>query len=126
MFSLTFPRRSGAPRLRGDETSGAPRLRGDETSGAEPSFWSWLAIVVTLLAAILVPRVARADQSTAHTVSVAVLGFDSDDAEEQADALTGALRSRVRASQGELRPRSVRGLDHARPLPLLICARRPE
>jgi hypothetical protein len=29
-----------------------------------------------------------------------VLAFDSDDAEEQADALTGAMRSRVRASQG--------------------------
>ncbi len=31
---------------------------------------------------------------------VAVLAFDSEDAEEQADALTGALRSRVRAAQG--------------------------
>ncbi|MBX3208629.1 MAG: hypothetical protein KF764_26585 [Labilithrix sp.] len=33
-------------------------------------------------------------------MSVAVLALDSDDAEEQADALTGALRSRIRASQG--------------------------
>jgi hypothetical protein len=60
----------------------------------------WLALVLVVLAVVLVPRGARADQSTAHTVSVAVLAFDSEDAEEQADALTGALRSRIRASQG--------------------------
>lgn len=60
----------------------------------------WLALALVVLAVILVPRGARADQSTAHSVSVAVLAFDSDDAEEQADALTGALRSRIRASQG--------------------------
>jgi hypothetical protein len=60
----------------------------------------WLTFVLALLAMVVAPRSARADQSTAHSVSVAVLGFDSDDAEEQADALTGALRSRVRASQG--------------------------
>ena len=30
----------------------------------------------------------------AHTVPVAVLAFDSDDAEEQAEAITGAIRSR--------------------------------
>ena len=56
-----------------------------------------LSIVLTGLA---LPRVARADQPGAHTVPVAVLAFDSDDAEEQADAITGALRSRVRAAQG--------------------------
>src|SRR5690242_13691103 len=61
---------------------------------------SWLSILVMMLTVVLVPRRAGADQSTAHTVSVAVLGLDSDDAEEQADALTGALRSRIRASQG--------------------------
>jgi len=53
-----------------------------------------------LLGCLLAPLPARADVSTAHSVAVAVLAFDSDDAEEQADALTGALRSRVRASQG--------------------------
>jgi hypothetical protein len=62
-------------------------------------FRPWLALVVTL-AVVLLPRSGRADPSTAHTVSVAVLAIDSDDAEEQADALTGALRSRIRASQG--------------------------
>ena len=60
----------------------------------------WLALVLTVLAVVLSPRGARADQSTAHSVSVAVLALDSDDAEEQADALTGALRSRIRAAQG--------------------------
>ncbi len=61
----------------------------------------WLALVLVVLAVVSVPRRhARADQSTAHSVAVAVLAFDSDDAEEQADALTGALRSRIRASQG--------------------------
>jgi hypothetical protein len=61
----------------------------------------WVALVVGLCAVLLItPRVARADTSTAHTVQVAVLALDSDDAEENADALTGALRSRVRSSQG--------------------------
>ena len=61
----------------------------------------WLVLALVVVAVLLVPRRhARADQSTAHSVAVAVLAFDSDDAEEQADALTGALRSRVRASQG--------------------------
>lgn len=61
----------------------------------------WLALALVVLAFVLLPRGhAHADQSTAHSVSVAVLALDSDDAEEQADALTGALRSRIRASQG--------------------------
>jgi hypothetical protein len=60
----------------------------------------WLGLVFVTLAVVLVPHRARADQGTAHSLSVAVLAFDSDDAEEQADALSGALRSRVRASQG--------------------------
>jgi len=61
----------------------------------------WLVLALVVIAVVLSPRgQARADQSTAHSVSVAVLAFDSDDAEEQADALTGALRSRIRASQG--------------------------
>ena len=55
---------------------------------------AWLAALLFLLA-----RPARAD-GTAHTVPVAVLTLDSDDAEENADSLTLALRSRIRASQG--------------------------
>lgn len=43
---------------------------------------------------------AHADTASGHTVPVAVLALDSDDAEAQADALTSAFRSRIRASQG--------------------------
>lgn len=61
-------------------------------------------VLLSLLAVVLVvlvpTRRALADQGAAHTLSVAVLAFDSDDAEEHADGLTAALRSRVRASQG--------------------------
>jgi hypothetical protein len=59
-----------------------------------------LPLVVVLLALVALTRTARADQPGAHTVPVAVLAFDSEDAEEQADAITGALRSRVRAAAG--------------------------
>lgn len=55
---------------------------------------------VAVLLAVLAPRRAHADQAGGHTVPVAVLAFDSEDAEDQADAFTGALRSRIRASQG--------------------------
>lgn len=64
-------------------------------------FRRWVTFVLASLALlVLLPRTAGADPSTAHTVPVVVLALDSDDAEEQADALTGALRSRIRASQG--------------------------
>ena len=53
-----------------------------------------------MLAVVALPRLARADQPGAHTVPVAVLAFDSEDSEEQADAITGAVRSRIRAAQG--------------------------
>jgi len=57
----------------------------------------FLALVVMVLA---LPRAARADQPGPHTVPVAVLAFDSEDSEEQADALTAALRSRIRSAPG--------------------------
>jgi len=57
-------------------------------------------LVLLMLAVLALPRVARADQPGAHTVPVAVLAFDSEDSEEQADAITGAVRSRIRAAQG--------------------------
>lgn len=60
----------------------------------------WLALALLVVASLAFAGEARADQSTAHSLSVAVLAFDSEDAEDQADAMTGALRSRVRASQG--------------------------
>lgn len=59
-----------------------------------------LFAVIALMVLVAAPRAARADQSGGHTVPVAVLAFDSEDAEDQADAFTGALRSRIRAAQG--------------------------
>lgn len=61
---------------------------------------SRLVALASLALVVLLARPARADTDTAHSVSVVVLGLDSDDAEDQADALTGALRSRIRASEG--------------------------
>ncbi|HEY8079675.1 MAG TPA: hypothetical protein VIF62_36345 [Labilithrix sp.] len=60
----------------------------------------WLGFVVVFLVALITPRLVRADQPGAHTVAVAVLALDSEDAETQADALTGALRSRIRSAPG--------------------------
>jgi hypothetical protein len=62
--------------------------------------WPLVVVVLSILSILVRERPARADSSTSDTVAVAVLAFDSDDAEEQADALTGSVRSRVRASQG--------------------------
>ena len=56
--------------------------------------------VLLMLTVLALPRIARADQPGAHTVPVAVLAFDSEDSEEQADAVTGAVRSRIRAAPG--------------------------
>lgn len=60
------------------------------------------ALLVALVAIILLAfsRTAHADQPGAHTLPVAVLGFDAEDADDQADALTNAVRSRIRAAQG--------------------------
>jgi hypothetical protein len=57
-------------------------------------------LVLLMLTVLALPRVARADQPGGHSVPVAVLAFDSEDSEEQADAITGAVRSRVRAAPG--------------------------
>ena len=58
------------------------------------------ALVLAIAAAAGAPRVAHADDASAATPSgtFAVLGLDSDDeaTEQQADALTGALRARAR------------------------------
>lgn len=45
-------------------------------------------------------RTARADGTSATAVPVAVLAFDSEQAEEQADALTSAMKARIRATHG--------------------------
>jgi hypothetical protein len=57
----------------------------------------WHLALVFLCVSALGPRLALA---APPTVSVAVLAFDSDDAKDHADALTGALRSRVRTTEG--------------------------
>jgi len=57
-------------------------------------------LVLLMLTVLALPRIARADQPGGHSVPVAVLAFDSEDSEEQADAVTGAVRSRVRAAPG--------------------------
>jgi hypothetical protein len=58
-----------------------------------------VALVLLAFALAVLPRTALADQPGPHTVPVGVLAFESEEAEEQADALTGAVRSRVRASE---------------------------
>ncbi len=57
------------------------------------------ALAVTTLL-LLGSRSARAEAPSARATPVHVIGIDSDDAEDQADALTGALRSRVRLAPG--------------------------
>ena len=57
-------------------------------------------LVLLVLTVLALPRVARADQPGGHSVPVAVLAFDSEDSEEQADAITSAVRSRIRAAPG--------------------------
>jgi hypothetical protein len=57
----------------------------------------WLLLLV-VLAMLTGSRSARAEAPGARATPVHVLAIDSDDAEDQADALTGALRSRIRAA----------------------------
>jgi hypothetical protein len=59
-----------------------------------------LLAVFTLLVVTLAPSIARAEAPSARATPVHVLGLDSDDSEDQAEALTGALRSRVRLAPG--------------------------
>lgn len=59
-----------------------------------------LFVLVVMIVMLAAPRGARADQPGGHTVPVAVLAFDSEDAEDNAEAITAALRSRVRQAQG--------------------------
>ena len=61
-----------------------------------PRFAPLMAFAIFLL--VGAPRSALAQ--AARAVSMQVLAIDSDDADEQADALTNALRSRVRETQG--------------------------
>jgi hypothetical protein len=65
----------------------------------------WPAVLLTALSSGLVTRAAHADAPPAPAIAppaipVYVLAVWTDDADDQADALTRALRSRVRQSQG--------------------------
>jgi hypothetical protein len=61
----------------------------------------WAIVLgLTVLWLVSAPRFAFAEAPGPRTTPVHVLGIDSDDAEDQADALTGALRSRVRTAPG--------------------------
>lgn len=55
-------------------------------------------VALVFLVLLAAPGMAHAEPASEGTVPVVVLALDSDDAEEQADALTGALRSQIRAS----------------------------
>jgi hypothetical protein len=57
----------------------------------------WFVLSASLL---LVGAVAHADPPGPNALAIHVISVQSDDAEDQADALTGALRSRVRALHG--------------------------
>lgn len=65
------------------------------------AFFAHLALFLVIVTSTVVrPGLALADPPGSTAVPVVVLAFDSSDAEEQADGLTGALRSRVRAAEG--------------------------
>ena len=73
---------------------------------------------------VLSEGIARADEPGPHAIAVSVLGIDSDDAEEQADALTSTLRSRVRAAPGWSLGESVQPLGIL--TAALKCPQRPD
>ena len=61
-----------------------------------------LALTLTLsaAAAVLLPRTARAEAPSAKALPVYVLTISTEDSDDQADALTQSMRSRVRQAQG--------------------------
>jgi hypothetical protein len=66
-------------------------------------FWmtvTGLAVLFFWVVVLAAPRLAFAEAPGPRTPAVHVLGIDSDDAEDQADAMTGALRSRIRSAPG--------------------------
>ncbi len=74
--------------------SGLSRI---SSSGAAAAIAA-VAVAVAFVVALSVPRTAHAQGPRTQTIHV--LSIDSDDADEQADALTNALRSHVRATPG--------------------------
>ncbi len=65
-----------------------------------PSHFVAVAYALALFALLSPLRLARAEAPSARATPVHVLALDSDDSEDQADALTGAIRSRVRVAPG--------------------------
>jgi hypothetical protein len=59
-----------------------------------------VALLTGILALLVAPPPARAEGPNSKATPLYVLDVDSDDADEQADALTHAIRSRVHASHG--------------------------
>ncbi len=59
-----------------------------------------IALALTVPSALVLPRAARADAPTAKAQPVYVLTLSTEDSDDQADALTQAMRSRVRQSHG--------------------------
>ena len=59
-----------------------------------------LALALSAASAVLLPRAALAEAPSAKAQPVYVLTLSTDDSDDQADALTQTLRSRVRQSQG--------------------------
>jgi hypothetical protein len=58
------------------------------------------ALALTAASAAVLPRTARADAPNAKALPVYVLTLSTEDSDDQADALTQALRSRIRQAQG--------------------------
>jgi hypothetical protein len=83
---------------------------------------SFVALALSVMALLLAPRSATAQ--TLRPQAIHVLTIDSDDADEQAEALTSALRAHVRETQGWAL------LETTQPLSMLTaafkCPQRPD
>lgn len=77
-----------------------------------------------VLVSIFSSRAARAEDPGPKVHAVAVLGIESDDAEEQAEALTTALRTKVRAGPGWSLGESAQSLSML--TAALKCPQRPD
>jgi hypothetical protein len=86
-------------------------------------FAPYAATIAAVLAVMLLSGTARA-QAGARSNSVHILEVDSDDADDQAEALTGALRSHLRASPGWNLIETTQSLSML--TAALRCPRRPD
>jgi PEGA domain len=65
-----------------------------------PRLFGFALALLTFVATVVAPRDARCDPAGPRAYPVYVLAIDTDDADDQSEALTGALRSRVRGAPG--------------------------